>query len=200
MNDINNKEKYLVSRLIKSDEEAFCALYSLYKKRIISFSLKFVKSEEFAEDIFHDTFTALWQTRHFLDNNIAISSYLYTIARNRILNILRDLSPEDKLHDFILSQAIDHSEDVFEKVSTSELKSIILQAINKLTKRQREVFEMSRYDGMSHEEIAQALGISVYTVQEHISAALKTLQSTVHKKYGMQMVLLIVTTPSFIFQ
>lgn len=192
-NDINDKEKYWVSRLVKSDEEAFCALYSLYKKRIIYFSMKFVKSEDFAEDIFHDTFTALWQTRAFLDPNIPISSYLYTIARNRILNILRDLSPEDQLHDFILSQAIDYTEDVFEKVTASELKDIIYQAINKLTKRQREVFEMSRYEGLSHKEIAQALGISVYTVQEHISTALKILQTSIHQKYGINGLLFIMT-------
>lgn len=194
MTDVNNKENHLVSRLIDGDENAYCILYSLYKKRIIRFAMKFVKSEEFAEDIFHDTFTILWQTRAFLNPSASISSYLYTIARNRILNILRDLSPEDRLHESILSQAIDHTGDVYEKIAADELKETIAETIDKLTSRQQEVFEMSRDKGMSHKEIAQTLGISVYTVQEHISASLKILQAAIYKRHGTHGVLLAMIT------
>ena len=50
-------EREVVLRLIDGDEEAFCELYAAYKKRLLYFALKFVKSHEFAEDIFQDAFT-----------------------------------------------------------------------------------------------------------------------------------------------
>lgn len=182
---INNNydEKKLVSRLIDNDEEAYCILYALYKKRIIRFAFSFLKSEELAEDVFQDTFIALWKRRAFLNPDASISSYLYTIARNRVLNILRDLKPEDKVHEEILSQAIDNSSDVSSKLEAKELENIIVEATKNLTPRQREVFEMSRNEGMSHKKISEKLGISVYTVQEHISLSLKVLRQAIKENY-----------------
>lgn len=55
-------EREVVLRLIDGDEEAFCELYAAYKNRLLYFALKFVKSHEFAEDIFQDAFTVVWQT------------------------------------------------------------------------------------------------------------------------------------------
>ena len=83
-------EREVVLRLIDGDEEAFCELYAAYKNRLLYFALKFVKSREFAEDIFQDAFTVVWQTRRFINPEASFSSYLYTIVRNRILNQLRD--------------------------------------------------------------------------------------------------------------
>lgn len=62
---VNDKD--LVVRLIHNDQEAFCELYARYKDRLLYFSMKFVKSREFAEDIYQDAFTLIWQSRQFLD-------------------------------------------------------------------------------------------------------------------------------------
>ena len=91
----------MVLRLIDGDEEAFCELYAAYKNRLLYFALKFVKSHEFAEDIFQDAFTVVWQTRRFINPEASFSSYLYTIVRNRILNQLRDMANEDQLKEQI---------------------------------------------------------------------------------------------------
>ena len=83
-------ERELVLRLIDGDEDAFCELYAAYKNRLLYFAMKFVKSREFAEDIFQDAFTVVWQSRRFINPDASFSSYLYTIVRNRILNQIRD--------------------------------------------------------------------------------------------------------------
>lgn len=174
----------LVSRLIEDDENAFCEIYSIYKNKLLYFAMKFVKSREFAEDICHDTFFALWQNRHYLDVNLSFSSFLYTIARNRILYMMRKAENEKQLKENISSQAINYNEDTHDFVSINELKAILSQATDKLPRRQREVFEMSREKGMSHKEIAEVLGVSIHTVQEYVSASLKAIHQELKKNYG----------------
>lgn len=174
-------ERELVLRLIDGDEEAFCELYAAYKNRLLNFALKFVKSREFAEDIFQDAFTVVWQTRRFINPEASFPSYLYTITRNRILNQLRDMANEDQLKEQILSQAIDSTDETNNHILLSDLKEIIGRALEQLTPRQREVFKMSRELQMSHKEIAEALGVSVHTVQEHISVSLKVIRSYLTK-------------------
>ena len=180
-NDIND-EKHLVIRLINGDEDAFCELYSAYKNRLLYFALKFVKSRDFAEDIFQDTFTAVWQSRRFINPGAPFSSYLYTIVRNRILNHLRDIASEDRLREHIFAQAIDYTDDTKDKSLFDELKEILLHAMEQLSPRQREVFQMSRDHAMSHKEIADTLGVSVNTVQEHISSSLKVIRNYLNKR------------------
>ena len=171
--NIPGNERSLVIRLIAGDEDAFCELYAAYKNRLIYFAMRFLKSREYAEDIFQDAFTTIWESRRFINPNTSFSSYLYTIMRNRILNHLRELASEDRLKEQILSQA---------------------HALKQLTSRQREIFEMSREKQMSYKEIAEALGISVNTVQEHISSSLRSLRTYLekHSVTGTDLILLLI--------
>ena len=183
-NNSSEKERELVLKLIQGNEDAFCELYSSYKHRLIYFAMKFLKSSEFAEDIFQDTFTTSWQTRKFINPDIPFSSFLYTIMRNRILNLLRNLDNEAELKNYIFDQAIDAHEDIEEHLFSKEFMKYFTCAMEKLTPRQREIFDMSRNQDMSHKEIAQKLGISLNTVQEHISIALKTIRTYLDKHAG----------------
>ena len=174
-------ERELVLRLIDGDEDAFCQLYAAYKNRLLYYAMKFVKSRDFAEDIFQDAFTVIWQSRRFINPDTSFSSFLYTIVRNRVLNQIRDMEHEDKLKETILAQAVDYTDDTKNNILLNDLKEIISKALEQLTPRQREVFEMSREAQLSHKEIAEALGVSVNTVQEHISSSLKIIRSYLTK-------------------
>lgn len=187
-------ERELVLRLIEGDEEAFCELYASYKTRLIYFAMRFLKSQEYAEDIFQDTFALIWQSRRFINPNASFSSYLYTIVRNRVLNQLRDLEHQGKLREQILAQAVDYTDDTRERILVNDLHSLIMSGMQQLTERQREIFRMSREEQMSHREIAETLGISVNTVQEHISSSLRILR-TYLRKYsspGADLLLLLI--------
>jgi RNA polymerase sigma-70 factor (ECF subfamily) len=111
MSDESNYEEHeLVLRLIDGDEDAFCELYSAYKERLIYFALRFVKSKDYAEDIFQDVFAIIWKGRRFIDPDASFSSYLYTIVHHRVLNQLRDLDSESRLKESILAHAVDYDE------------------------------------------------------------------------------------------
>ena len=183
-----SEERSLILRLIGGDEDAFCELYATYKNRLIYFAMRFLKSREYAEDVFQDAFTVVWQSRRFINPDASFSSYLYTIMRNRILNQLRNAANEEKLKESILSQALDYTEDTKREVMLYDLKSLISHALQQLTPRQREIFEMSREAQLSHKEIADKLGISVNTVQEHISTSLKLIRTYLIKYSGSEYV------------
>lgn len=183
-----SEERSLILRLIEGDEDAFCELYATYKNRLIYFAMRFLKSREYAEDVFQDAFTVVWQSRRFINPDASFSSYLYTIMRNRRLNQLRNAANEEKLKESILSQALDYTEDTKREVMLNDLKSLISHALQQLTPRQREIFEMSREAQLSHKEIADKLGISVNTVQEHISTSLKLIRTYLIKYSGSEYV------------
>ena len=175
--EILSDERSLVLRLIEGDEDAFCELYAAYKNRLIYFAMRCLKSREYAEDIFQDAFAVVWQGRRFINPDASFSAYLYTIVRNRILNQLRDLSNQDKLREQILSQAVNYTNETKDEIIANDLRQFISRALQQLTPRQREIFQMSRERQMSHREIAEVLGISVNTVQESISISLRTLRT-----------------------
>lgn len=187
-------EHSLVLRLIDGDEDAFCELYASYKNRLIYFAMRFLKSREYAEDVFQDAFTIIWQGRRFINPDASFSSYLYTIVRNRILNQLRDLDNQDRLKEQILAHAVDYTEGTKQQIMADDLRHLIACAMQQLTARQREIFKMSREEQMSHREIADALGISVNTVQEHISTSLRILRMYLekHKVMGADFILLLI--------
>lgn len=192
--DILIDEHTLVLRLIEGDENAFCELYAAYKNRLIYFAMRFLKSREYAEDVFQDAFAVVWQTRRFINPDTSFSSYLYTIVRNRILNQLRDLANQDKLREQIFSQAVDYTNETKDEILVNDLPQFITRALQQLTPRQREIFEMSREQQMSHREIAESLGISVNTVQESISTSLRTLRTYLKKNsiVGADLILLLI--------
>lgn len=174
-------DRELVVRLINNDEDAFCELYAKYKQRLLFFAMKFVKQIDIAEDIYQDAFSVIWQSRRFLDPEKSFSSYLFTIVKNRLLNTLRDIDNHQKLKAHIVSNAINYADTTNQYLQFNELNTILNQAMQELTSRQRQVLEMSRNENMSHKEIAEILNISVLTVQEHISIALKNIKKYLHQ-------------------
>lgn len=192
--DILTDERSLVLRLTEGDEDAFCELYAAYKNRLIYFAMRFLKSREYAEDIFQDVFTVIWQSRRFINPDASFSSYLYTIVRNRILNQLRELTTQENFREHILSQAVNYTNETHDEILANDLRRFISGALQQLTPRQREIFTMSREQQMSHREIAEALGISIFTVQESISLSLRTLRLYLEKNLvvGADLVLLLI--------
>lgn len=184
MCDNSEQERRLIAGLLRDDESAFCELYALYKNRLMYFAMKFLKSREFAEDVFQDAFVSVWQNRRFLNPDSPFAPYIYTIVKNRILNLLAGIDKEQELKNFILSGSVDSDNGTENKVLDADLNTVLAKALEHLTPQQRRIFELSRKEMKSHKEIAEMLDISVYTVQQHISASLKTIRAYLVKYSG----------------
>ncbi len=147
------------------------------------FALRMLKSPVFAEDVFQDTFSAVWRNRSFLDPNAPFGPYVYTIMRNRILNMLAEIDKNHQLKEALTSAGI--SQEIEDTTTYSiisrDLMELLELAIQQLPPQQKKIFCLSREEFLSHKEIADAMNLSVHTVQRHISTTLKTLREILKK-------------------
>lgn len=170
-------EKKLILELIGGDKLAFSHLFSFYKSQVIYYCIHFVKDKGIAEDITQDIFLTIWEKKAELRVEASFSAFLYTIAKNRICDIFRSMSAQSILYEKLMEQAVDSVDDVERNLEEKDVQELIAQALDQLTPRQREIFELSRNKGLSHKKIAEELDLSVFTVQDHIKSALEKIRT-----------------------
>lgn len=173
----DDKIKQLAYRVIKSEKDAFDDLFRLLYAPLVRFAFKYTRQKSSAGDIVQDAFVKLWLKRKKLDPEQSVKAYLFKIVRNLSLNYLRDNSHEskgleaDNLVSDMSEGITDHSNDEHQ-VRLDLLK----QWIQNLPERQRDALEMSRFEGLSHKEIAEVMNVSKRTVNNHIVAAMKNMK------------------------
>jgi RNA polymerase sigma-70 factor (ECF subfamily) len=168
----------LVKSLKSGSYEDFNKLYTIYADMLYNFILGLTKSPTEAEDIVQDTFLRIWQSRERINPNLSFKTYLYTIARNQTINVLRKQVDNVAFEEYIRSKAFqEHSEnDVEKNISFDEFKEKLSRVKEKLTPRQKLVFEMSREKGYSIPMIAEELQLSEKTIKNQLTLALKILR------------------------
>jgi RNA polymerase sigma-70 factor (family 1) len=163
----------LQKRLQRQDQLAFEVLFDRYWKRLYSFAFKIYKEEAICEDIVQEIFISLWEksATTSIDN---LEGYLLRAVKYKIANHIRDLK-FDSGHLEIL-QNIPHPSRTDKHLVYQEFEAGIFNEIKKLPPRSQEVLILSRLEHYTNIEIAQKLGLSVRTVEKHISDALKLLK------------------------
>ena len=156
-------------------------LFRYNYRPLCMYALHYLHDTDSAEDIVQECFTTLWEK---LEQGFPIANrraYLYMSVRNRCLDVLRkkcieteSLNPND-------SYGIIDDDDLQER---SRIEASLWTAIDSLPEKCRQVFLMSKRDGLKYEEIAEELGLSVNTVRNQISKALNTLKSGARKIYS----------------
>ncbi|TKC04322.1 RNA polymerase sigma-70 factor [Pedobacter frigoris] len=166
----------LLELLKGQSRAAFTEIYNRYWAVLASFATKLLEDEDEAVDIVQDVFTNIWNASETLDITSSIKSYLYVSVRNRIISKIR----HSKVKGFYLdslSEIYEKGEFVTdEQVRFRELSQQVEMEVSKLPTKMREVFELSRKQGMSHSQIAQELGIADDTVKKQIHKAIKVLR------------------------
>lgn len=171
-------EKQQLLALSDGDTKAFDALFMLYFPKIKTFLSGFLNYEAEAEDLAQDVFIKLWRVRTSLAEVRNLNAYLYRIAKNTLYTYLDqkiNLSVEN-IEDITDAPTIDEVEEL---VYATELQELIDVAIEHMPEQRKNVFSLSRKQGLSNDEIASLLNISKRTVETHISAALSTLRKVV---------------------
>lgn len=172
----SNRTKLLLSELKHGSEESFKSLYKSYQPRIFAFSLRYLKVNEDAEGLTQEVFFELWKNRKKININLSLSSFLFTIARNKIIDHFRKKKKQTLFnnylqHNFNLSNAGD-LENAGNIVGNKQLGA----AIKNLPEKRKIVFLLSKKFGLSRKEIADFLGISENTVKNQLQEAIKYLR------------------------
>lgn len=137
--------------------------------------MRIIPDPGIAEDIAQDVFYELWRKRDVLNVNSSFGAYLRRAARNKSLNYIRDRKIKPESEDKIPHRS-EGQTDANRKLEVQDLQNSIDRAVGDLPDRCREVFSLSRFEDMSYQEIADKLGISIKTVENQISKALRLLR------------------------
>lgn len=173
---VTKSNKELLLLIQKNDKVAFYNLYERYSKKLYGFVLRFLKQEADAEEIVQEVFIKIWESRNKIDVYSSFESFIFTVAYNATMSLLRKRMTENKYFEHLKSIQFENTSDIIEEIHFKELNEKIHSLLNELTPRQKEIFILSREEGLSHSEIAEKLNISVLTVKKHISNTLSFLK------------------------
>jgi len=170
-------DEKLITRFREGDMQAFDTIYHFFNRKLYAFVFKILKIEDDAREIVQDVFIKLWENREKVTGVSLFNSYLFTIAYNTSIDLVRKRINEKKYMEYINSLQKNYSmEDTIDKMDYDTLNKEIELLVEKLPLKQREVYKLSRIENLSHKEIAGKLKISVNTVENHISKALHFLR------------------------
>lgn len=170
----------IIEAIRAGDENVFEMFFKLEYNKLVFFVNQFLKDYNLSKDVAQESFISLWNSRESLNPQMNVRSYLFIIARNKSLNLLRNKlyavsDPQEKrlinLHIITLE-----SNYIESRIDSLELEKLIERTYALLPEKIRKTFIMSRKEGLSYEEIALKSGTTVKSVEYQISVALKVFR------------------------
>lgn len=191
MKDYNTHTDQEIWNLLQSgDQQALSHVFTKHYGRICSVAYRMIADKQIAEDLGQEVFMDLWNKRKQLMIKTSLGAYLSKAISNKTLNHIRDnkikLAPDDKI-----LQMPTKGGSVQQSMESEELQLKIKAAIASLPERCRMVFVLSRYQQLTYAEIAENLDISVKTVENQISKALKILKLELKPYVGCLLISII---------
>jgi RNA polymerase sigma-19 factor, ECF subfamily len=170
------KDHLLIEGLEKRDKVVFDYIFNYYYSSLCTFSMQYLNDRSACEDLVQDFFVSLWTTAPNIHIQTSLKSYLFSGVRNRCLDYQKHQKVIKKFREYILftSETGDNSSENY--FAESELRQTVHKSLEKLTPRCREIFGLSRHNGLSNQKISEKLGISKRTVELQVSNSLKILR------------------------
>lgn len=189
----DDKELYLKLKL--GDERAFQSLFRKYYPAMCHFARQFLNDRELAEETVQDMFVKVWEKRESLNIESSVKHYLFRSVRNHCLNQIQHEKIKKQYANRILESA-QHEISTEQYFLEVDLIDRIEKSINSLPPKRKEIFRLSREQGLKYKEIAETLDISVKTVEAQMGQALKFLREELkdYSNYLMTLFLILKKT------
>jgi len=180
--DQYSEDTELVKRLQKGDVEAFDLLYEKYSVRLYSFGLKYLRSASETEELVQSVFLKIWENHRQLKKELSFKSFLFTIAYNDICKLFRKRKYTQIFIDEAIHENNQSSSETVERIDYQSTLSRVVQIIDKLPQRQKDIIRKSRLEGKPSKEIAEEMKLSPGTVDNYISEAVKFIRGHLRKE------------------
>jgi RNA polymerase sigma-70 factor (ECF subfamily) len=181
LNDIS--DNILAARIRQNDKNAFKTLYDRYSRKIYFFSLKHLNNASEAEELVQSVFINVWENRRSLNPDNSVKSYIYKAAVNYIINYLRKKTIRAGYIESELNKSDKYSDITYEQVFFQDLESSINSIVGTLPAQQQKIFSLGRTGGLSHEEIARRMGLSIRTVENQMYRSVQLIRKILREKY-----------------
>ena len=176
----DNITQELLTRLKNGDLLAFDQVYELYSHKLFSFVFKILKNETEVDDIVQEVFVKIWESRHKLEDYKLLNSYIFTIAYNNSIDLIRKRISNNKYVEHLKNSAtINFAPSIISQIEFNELNIHVGKLIANLPDRQKQVYLLHREEGFTYPEIAKKLRISKNTVENHMVKALKYMRKNI---------------------
>jgi len=172
--NVTQPDNILLSEIKKDNLNAFDILFKKYYTGLCAFAMQYVGRED-AEEVVQDSMVWLWENREYLEIDMALKPYLFSMIKNKSLTLIARNKVKERVH-FLIVEKLRLNTDYTDFYIIEELSNKIEKAISDLPDSYREALEMNRFQGKTYKEIAETLNISSKTVDYRIQKALKFLK------------------------
>jgi len=177
LDELKNITDQDLALLIKGEEkDAFRELFVRYAPRIYKFALSYLKNKNDAEEIVQNVFLKIWEKRNSIKTSENIKAFIFTITANKIYDFIRRKKIEHTFHNYTMLNYGNNENNSWNSIVYKEVQQTIFSLANKLPSQQQKVFNLSKMDGLTNDEIAIKMGISKRTVENDLYRAILFLK------------------------
>ena len=168
--------KELVVRIKNGNIDALEVLFTRLKQDVYSFAFSYFRSKELAEEVVQEVFIRLWEKRELINPDYDFVSYIFKIAKNIILDQLREQARYGERYGPINPDLSYSSENADDQIIFDDFQNLLQEAVDRLPPKRKYIFQLSREEKMTYAEISEHLNISVNVVENQMSKALKHIR------------------------
>lgn len=173
----------------ESDEQAFAEIYQRYWTIMYMHALKMLKNEEDARDVIQELFTSFWSKCQSMTSSINLSGYLYTILRNKVIDLIQQKKTRSGHLESLARYIEDHHDRILENLTEKEMMQALDREIEQLPGKMKVIFQMRVKEHKTYQEISEKLKISDKTVKKQVSNAIKIVKPKLKGFAGWPMLL-----------
>jgi RNA polymerase sigma-70 factor (ECF subfamily) len=176
----------------EGDEAAFRVLFEHYQDTVYKVAFKYLKSYALAQEVVQEVFIKFWSRRVEMGTVLSLHAWLYTVARNYIIDYMRTVTVHDEAQKQWADDALPHDNTADYKARTSQYRRLLATAVDGLSDRQKTIYKLAKEEGLSYEEIGVLLALSPLTVKTHMARALQSVRDFLEKHGEVYLVLLLI--------
>jgi RNA polymerase sigma-70 factor (ECF subfamily) len=178
---INSNDKHLILQIQNNELEAFDVLFGKYRDKLYRFAFSLLKNSEDSKEIVQEAFLRIWKKRNEIDSSKSFKSFLFSISYNLIVDQLRLRLKDQEYRKYLETYFENKKIELSNNLDYDKIVEQIRLAVDALPTKRKQIYTLSREVGLSHKEIAERMGITVKTVENQITLALKHLRTRLGK-------------------